>query len=364
MKRRLMAVVAATMGVAILAAAPQVSANPPAASKLPSEADARRDAVGGVAPAAGLNKKFSFSKLEVKAARAKARAERAAAKKEGRPERRAAFKAELRKKLAAKTAADGAPVDESTIDVAEFLGGDVALVVPPSIETDRLDVTIHANGVNVEVVSSEGPGAPAGPGMSPYWSTHASGKYMIRVEHWGEAFFEWRREKLRNDGSTGYDWYGYLRYAKGDPYEVYGFDAKVKTLQVQNWPYDSFRNGAIGWEHRSRSSTFTSDCVGVMTVSIAYKALGASKEIVDCDTNHVWFSYYNEGSYRHILDQGSTIYGGDREAAYAWVVRVKAGTPGSQHDAQRVEFFKQYTFSPSGLVDCGVFVDRGGVCYP
>lgn len=253
----------------------------------------------------------------------------------------------------------GGSLDRESIDVVPLLGGDIVLAVPADIEVEKVAVNIEDGFVDVSASTSESEGPRAegsGPGMAPYWGNDGDGQYVLTVSGMGDALFTWKREKLMNDGSTDYTWYSYKRKGDAHPFERTGPNARVAKLRVQSYPYDQIEDRLLNWVDWQPASDFHGNEGAPIAVSVGAPVAGAAITFADRDNYKVWRNAKNPGSYWIEMDQGYFIDGGSREAGYALAWKARQGTPGSQHDFQRVVFFYN-----SGDYTCDEY-DRSDTC--
>lgn len=263
--------------------------------------------------------------------------------------------------LLAASEREGGSLDEEAVDVVSLAGGDVVLAVPATLDVSKVTVNVNDGFVEVSADAAESEEVTAeggGPGMSPYWTNDGDGQYVLTVKGMGDALFVWKREKLMNDGNSSYTWYSYKRKGDAHPFERTGPNAKVAKLRVQSYPYDSIEPGLVNWVDWEPASNFHGNEGSPITVSVSALAVGTSITFADRDDYKVWRNANNPGSYWIEMDQGAFLDGGSRSAGYAVAWKAKQGTPGSQHDFQRVVFFYD-----SGNYVCDQY-DAGDTCTP
>jgi hypothetical protein len=243
--------------------------------------------------------------------------------------------------------AAGEPVDPDSVDVFSVLQGDVTIAIPVTVEIDELTVDVNDLDVAVSASTTETSEPTidaAGPGMNPNWEGDGDGQYVIKVQGLGDSLFVWSRKHLADDGDPDHTWYVYKRKGDAHPYSVTGPDADVKILRIQSYPYDSIESRLENWTDWAPASGFSGQCDGhVYTASIDVKAASFGVSFQDCDGYDVWRNVDNPGSYWQQMDQGVVLHGGSREAGYVVGWKAQQGTPGSQHDFQRVIFHNWFT---------------------
>lgn len=236
----------------------------------------------------------------------------------------------------------GGSLDEQAVDVVSLLGGDVVLAVPVDIDVTEITVDIDGGRVDVSALASQSSDAAAsggGPGMAPYWANDGDGQYVLTVTGLGDALFVWQRRKLMDDGDSRYTWYAYKRKGSAQPFTRSGPDARVETLRVQSYPYDSVQSGLLNWVDWDPAASFSGNEGTPLTVSVSVFGVGTSISFADRDKYTVWRNANNPGSYWIEMDQGYSIDTGSRAAGYALAWKATQGTSGSQHDFQRVVFY-------------------------
>lgn len=236
----------------------------------------------------------------------------------------------------------GGSLDEHAVDVVSLLDGDVILAVP--VDIDVTEITVEVDGGRVDVSALASPSADVvasggGPGMAPYWANDGDGQYVLTVTGLGDALFVWQRRKLTDDGDSRYTWYAYKRKGSAQPFTRTGPDARVETLRVQSYPYDSIQSGLLNWVDWDPASSFSGNEGTPLTVSVSVFGVGTSISFADRDKYTVWRNANKPGSYWIEMDQGYTIDTGSRAAGYAVAWKATQGTSGSQHDFQRVVFY-------------------------
>jgi hypothetical protein len=236
----------------------------------------------------------------------------------------------------------GGSLDEHAVDVVSLLDGDVILAVPLDIDVTEITVEVDGGRVDVSALASPTSDAVAsggGPGMAPYWANDGDGQYVLTVTGLGDALFVWQRRKLMDDGDSRYTWYAYKRKGSAQPFTRTGPDARVETLRVQSYPYDSIQSGLLNWVDWDPASSFSGNEGTPLTVSVSVLGVDTSISFADRDKYTVWRNANNPGSYWIEMDQGYTIDTGSRAAGYAVAWKATQGTSGSQHDFQRVVFY-------------------------
>lgn len=255
----------------------------------------------------------------------------------------------------------GGTLTEDSVDAFSLVDGDVVVAMPVTIDIAQVKIDVDDGYVDVSVVANEVETPLAqgsGPGMAPFWGNDGDGDYALIVKGMGDALFKWERDVLRNDGSSAYTWYSYKRKGDAHPFERSGPNARVAKLRVQSYPYDQIEKGLLNWVDWEPASDFSGNEGAPVTLSVSALGIGTVVTFADRDKYKVWRNPNNPGSYWIEMDQGRFIDSGSRSAGYAVVWKAKQGTPGSQHDFQRVVFFYN-----SGDYYCDEY-DAGDTCTP
>lgn len=197
----------------------------------------------------------------------------------------------------------------------------------------NLEVAATAEGADVDE-SGEASG-------SPYWRLQSSGQYTLSVKDRGTALFLFKREQLVNDGSSAYNYFGYARKAVAVPKDrPYSYDAKVADLAVGNYPTAATKSGLSSWLDFEPATDFEGNCNSSgLNVNVDTPIAGVSYSFIDCDKYDVRRHLYVPGEYKIVMDQGSTINGGERQAAYAVAWKSRSGYNSYQYDTNYVRWY-------------------------
>ncbi|MGL5826434.1 MAG: hypothetical protein ACRCYU_16725 [Nocardioides sp.] len=270
----------------------------------------------------------------------------------------------LEKELILAASKQGTFLTRDDVQVLHLRDGQVIVdaAVPETVALQKIVVSTGSDSVSLEAAASHNQEATSilspGPGFGS-WGETADGQYVLKVyldRLWplsdqliGTGTFLWQRQRFTSDGSSSYDWWKYSRKAIGQAEQVPGDNWQISEMRLQSYPYDSIQGRLKNWTDWSPSSDL-SECSGgsSLSTSIGVPAfqVGYSFTPTNCQDYTVWLNYSVPGSFRLTLDQGAFVSEGTRSLAYTVGWKSVQGTPGSQHDYQRIVFVHTPTSFP------------------
>ncbi len=260
----------------------------------------------------------------------------------------ASEKADVVHDVVANARANGQVVDPKDVDVVSLYDGDVLVGLQESTTVESMTIAAGANEQDLTVTlkgtetPDSIPATTAGHGMALSWAGNGSGEYVIKIYQGSDlkldGRFTWNRKKLLGDGQPTLVHYAYSRFGDAQPSAQAGPDPRVDELRIQNFPYDSIEPSLRNWDRYDPGGDRADNC-NPYNATISYGALSLSVPFsAGCGVYNMWRNVDKPSSYylEYLTPGLGSDRAGNRQVGYVIMWSQKEGTPGSQHDLQKI----------------------------